>query len=152
MPAITFAVDDRALFAKLDRALPAVEDAIEAALKPLAKSMAAEAQALALAHIRTEGKNPGQYVASIHGGAFRKSGRVGGYVRSGSPLAHLLEEGTAERFRKVLPTVADVAGRAGYTGAMPPFPALAPAFAGAESAVRAAIESAARTVNPEGAP
>lgn len=148
MPQIAFALDDRALVARLDGALPAVEAAIEAALRPLAASMADRARNLAIAHIRFEGKKPGQYLASIHGGVFRKPGRVGGYVRSGDPVAHLLEDGTEERFRRTLPTVADVAGRAlsGSTGIMPPYPAIDPAFAAAAGDIRAALAAAARSV------
>ena len=144
MPQITFAIDDRAIFAKLDGALPTVQDAIEAALKPVAASMTDLARNLALAHIRYEGKKPGQYFASIRGGTFRKNGRVGGYVRSGNPLAHLLEEGTAERFRRTFKTVGEVV--TGATGAMPPYPAIEPAFEAKEGAVRAALEAAAKTV------
>lgn len=108
MPAITFEVSTRGAEAKLDRILPDVEIAIQAALKPIASEMQHKAQGNALAHILWEGKKPGQFVASIRGGTFRKNGKVGAYVRSGNPLAHLLEEGYTYKAQDILPRVQDV--------------------------------------------
>ena len=158
MPAIRFEFDDRALMAKLDGALPAAADAIEKALKPVARAMATAAQSSALAHIRYEGTKPGQYLASIYGGTFKSPGVVGGYVRSGNPLAHLLEFGAHPPPHEILPSAADVlafldgfyqvfAKSVHSPGAtIPAYPALRPAFEGAEGDIRSAIEQAAHTL------
>ena len=116
------------------------------ALGPLAAELAQDARAAASAHIRYLGKNPGQYLASIYGGTFDKGARVGGFVRSGDPLAHLLEYGTKDRYKKSLRNAREVLGqlRAGFTGAMPAYPAIEPVLAANESRIRDAVEDAAR--------
>jgi len=146
MPAIEFRVDDARLAARLDKITPDVREALKAALAPLAGELAGDARAAATAHIRYLGKKPGQYLASIYGGAYDKGDRVGGFVRSGDPLAHLLEYGTKERYKKALRTAREVLGQlnAGYTGAMPAFPAIEPVLAANEGRIRSAVEDAAR--------
>ncbi len=146
MPAIEFRVDDARLAARLDKITPDVRDALKAALAPLAGELAAEARGLAAAHIRYLGKKPGQYLASIYGGAFDKGSRVCGFVRSGDPLAHLLEYGTKDRYKKSLRTAREVLGQldAGFTGAMPAYPAIEPVLAANEGRIRDAVEDAAR--------
>jgi hypothetical protein len=146
MPAIEFRVDDARLAARLDKITPDVRAALKAALGPLAGELAQDARAAAAAHIRYLGKKPGQYLASIYGGTFDKESQVGGFVRSGDPLAHLLEYGTKDRYKKTLRTARDVLGQlnAGFTGAMPAFPAIEPVLAANEGRIRAAVEDAAR--------
>jgi hypothetical protein len=146
MPAIEFRVDDARLAARLDKITPDVRAALKAALGPLAGELAQDARAAAAAHIRYLGKKPGQYLASIYGGTFDKESQVGGFVRSGDPLAHLLEYGTKDRYKKTLRTARDVLGQlnAGFTGAMPAFPAIEPVLAANEGRIRVAVEDAAR--------
>jgi hypothetical protein len=146
MPAIEFRVDDARLAARLDKITPDVRAALKAALGPLAGELAQDARAAASAHIRYLGKNPGQYLASIYGGTFDKESQVGGFVRSGDPLAHLLEYGTKDRYKKTLRTAREVLGqlRAGFTGAMPAYPAIEPVLAANEGRIRDAVEDAAR--------
>lgn len=148
--------DDR-IVAQIDRMGPDVKAALEDALRPLAASMAADAQARARAHIRFNGKKPGQYLASIVGGVSVKDARVLGYVRSGDPLAHIMEGGAQTPAHDILPSAADVLAFDGDAGAVfarvvhhpgaiiPPYPAIAPAFAARADEVRATIEKAVRT-------
>lgn len=135
MPAVSFTVDATAISAHLASIDADVEAALIEALKPLASSLAGEARSAAEAHIRFLGKKPGQYLASIYGGTFAKQGQlgriVGMFVRSGNPLAHLLEHGTTDRYRKTFRSAREVLDelRTGYTGAMPPYPAIEPLLA-----------------------
>ena len=156
MPQITVEIDDRALVAHFDRILPGVEAALETALKPVASAMAASARAAAAAHIRYLGKKPGLYLASIYGGTFRRPGMVGGFVRSASPLAHLLEEGFDYPAQEISAAAGSVLAfsfgsvdtmfarhvrrEAMRVGA---YPALGPAFDGLRGDVEAALRSAA---------
>lgn len=59
---------------------------------------------------------------------FDKPNRVGGFIRSSNALAHLLEYGTTDRYRKTLRSASDVLTdmRSGYTGAMPAYPVFGP--------------------------
>jgi hypothetical protein len=153
---IEFTIDDARLTARLDKIAPDVRAALKAALAPAAESLAGEARALAAAHIRYLGKKPGQYLASIYGGLFDKGDRIGGFVRSGDPLAHLLEDGASLPARDIFPSAARVLafdGDAGqvfarvvhFPGAtVPPYPAIAPAFESAEGALRDLIERTVR--------
>jgi hypothetical protein len=155
---IKFEIDDRVLTARLGSLSKRVHDALLAVMKPAADSVAGEARNLAAEHIRFVGKKPGQYLASIYGGSFDKGERVGGFVRSGNPLAHLLESGATLPEHDILPDVASVLhfeGSAGevfarvthFPGApLPPYPAIEPAFEGAEARLRALIESTVRDV------
>ncbi len=139
MPEIQLIVDDSRLIARLDRITPDVHAALAKALGPLAQEIAADVRALAR-------RKTGQFLASIYGGVFDKGERIGGYVRSGDPVAHLLEEGTGERFRATMRSAREVLGAlgTGSTGAMPPFPAFGQAFEGAEGRIRDAIEGAVK--------
>lgn len=152
MPEISFSVDDTRLTARLDRIAPEVRDALARALKPAAEAVAEEARALAAAHIRYLGRKPGQYLASIYGGLFDKGDRIGGFVRSSDPLAHLLEGGASLPAHDILPSAAEVLAFAGDAGTvfakvvhfpgatMPPYPAIEPAFSAAEGELRGLIE------------
>jgi hypothetical protein len=97
--------------------------------------------ARALAHIHTSGKKPGLYLASIYGGVADKAHRVSGYVRSSSPLAHLLEYGVADTgAHDILPKAAQALRFMGDAGAVfarlihhpgatiPAYPAFGPAL------------------------
>ena len=155
MPEITFRVEASRLTATLDELPAAVRAAIERALGPVANEVAADARSLAEAHIRYFGQKPGQYLASIYGGTFTRGDRVGGYVRSGSPLAHLLEFGATIPPHDILPSAADVLAfddvgavfaRHVHSpgGVIPPYPAIEPAFTSHAAEIRDAIEGAAK--------
>ncbi|RBP03810.1 hypothetical protein DFR50_14258 [Roseiarcus fermentans] len=156
MPSIRFSFEHANFDARIDAVLPDTEDALERALGPVASDMADAARNAALAHIRFEGTKPGQYLASIYGGTFRGPGVVGGFVRSGSPLAHLLELGASTPAHDILPKAAAALAFDGSAGqvfasivhhpgaTIPAYPALSPAFDAARGAIAAAIESAAK--------
>jgi hypothetical protein len=91
----TLVVDEKRLTQVLDGMAPAVRERLIETLEPIAAEIQADAKARAEEHIRYLGsKNPGSYVESIqHGVAAKRERKVTGYVRSGHPLAHLLEDG-----------------------------------------------------------
>jgi hypothetical protein len=160
MPAVSFTVDTARIDAHLDRIGPDLEQALLQALKPLSSSMADEARSAAASHIRFLGKKPGQYLASIYGDAFAKEGElgrvVGGFVRSGSPLAHLLEHGAHTPPHEILPSAADVLAFDGSAGevfaravnhpgaTIPAYPAIEPVLAARQSEVESVITEAVR--------
>lgn len=157
MPQIKFSIDHSQFDAKLGRILPETEEAIETALKPVAQKIAHDAQGAALAHIRFFGDKPGRYLASIYGGTFRKPGAVGGFVRSKSPLAHLLELGFTYKEQDIFPKNEDVMAfyweNVGQvvlkhvhrqSMRIPDYPALGPAFAAAQDGIHSAIAGAAK--------
>ena len=142
------------LVARIDKLLPSVREALVEALGPLARAMASDAQDRAAAHIRYLGKKPGQYLASIYGGTFDKDSIVGGFVRSGNPLAHLLEWGASVGPHEILPRIADALAFEGSAGTafaarvqnpgaeIPPYPAIGPAFEAAKDDIEAAVRKA----------
>ncbi len=160
MPELEIKVDDRRALARVDALLPGIRAALVEALGPVAQAMATDARQIALDHIRYEGTKPGQYLASIYGGTFDKSSIVGGFVRSGNPLAHLLEYGATVPPHEIMPKAGNVLAFEGDAGAVfarhvsspgatiPAYPAITPAFAAArdalEAAMRGVIEGADR--------
>jgi hypothetical protein len=144
--AFEFLIDAKSLVARLERMPDKVREALKRDLKPAAEEGAAQVRAAAAAHIRFLGKKPGQYLASTYGGVFDKENRVGGFIRSGNALAHLLEYGTQERYRKSLRSVDDVLNhvRSGYTGAMPAFPVFGPVLEAKSEEWRDLIETSVR--------
>lgn len=162
MPTVTFTVDASRIDAHLAKIGPDVEEALLKALRPLAKSMAEEARSAAAQHIRFLGKKPGQYLASIYGDTFAREGQlgrvVGGFVRSGSPLAHLLEHGATTPAHEILPSSASVLAFQGDAGQVfaravhdpgaqiPAYPAIDPVLASrrsdVEDTIRRAVEEA----------
>jgi hypothetical protein len=68
---------------------------LEVRLEPIAKEIGADAKSRAAAHIRFLGLvKPGSYVNSIYGALARqRKNRALAFVRSGHPLAHLMEYG-----------------------------------------------------------
>ncbi len=151
MPQITFATSDRKAMARLDALLPDVRTALADALGPLAQEMTDDARNRALAHIRYEGKKPGAYLASIMGGTFEKGTVVGGYVRSGNPLAHLLEYGAtlpeheiyAKKGGLLVSSAGEIFGRhVHFPGApLPAYPAITPSLDEARSRVETILEA-----------
>ncbi len=161
MPEIDIKIDEGSAIAKLDGASEQVHESLLRALGPLAASLAAEAMGLAAAHIRFQGKKPGQYLASIYGGTSDKNGMVLGFVRSASPVAHLLEKGTPSRVDSgskaggpIFPAAGDVLAFEGDAGTvfaryvaphsdpMDPYPAIAPAFDNNVGLIQSTIETA----------
>ena len=152
MPQIKLEIDEKNAIATYEGAPKRVKDALLKALKPLADNMASDAMDRALAHIRFQGKKPGQYLASIYGGVSDNNGRVIGYVRSGNPLAHLLELGATTPAHDIMPKAADVLAFDGDAGTVfakivhspgaviPPYPAIKPAFDNALSTIETTIE------------
>ena len=153
MPDLEFKVDDRKALARIEALLPNIRAALVDALGPIAQAMASDARQIALDHIRYEGTKPGAYLASIYGGTFDKDSIVGGFVRSGSPLAHLLEYGATTPPHEIMPSAADALAFEGPAGTVfakhvsspgatiPAYPAITPAFADMRDAVEAAIRS-----------
>lgn len=149
-------IDASHAMAKLDGIGPNVHDALVKALAPLAQEVAAAARDFAVAHIRFEGKKPGAYLASIYGGVADKPGLVAGFVRSGHPLAHLLEEGANIPPHEIYPSAADVLAFEGSAGDMfaahvnspgavvPAYPAIAPAFDAARGEIESTLEGTIR--------
>jgi hypothetical protein len=160
--AASFEVDASGAFAKLDRIGPSVRQALLDELTPLAADMASDARARALAHFHSIGVKPGAYLASIAGGVSDKDSKVVGYVRSASPLAHLLElgftirdwiivPGTGEGTKSYLGAIMAFAGAEGMRFALTvhrpetkvqAYPAIQPAF----DAMRGEVEAALRRV------
>ena len=152
MPAQMIIEDNGKIAAQLERLGPDLRQALEEKLKPLASRIASDARSSAEAHIRFLGAKPGTYLASIKGGVASKESRVVGYVRSGHPLAHLLEYGAKTPPHEIKASVAKMlhfTGSAGevfarivnHPGAdIPAYPAITPAFAAAAEEARATIE------------
>ena len=92
MPSFTVTVTDNATD-RLGNIGPTAKQALERVLRPLTQELHSDVLSRAEAHIHTVGKKPGAYLASIQIGQYDKGKRMGGFVRSGSPLAHLLESG-----------------------------------------------------------
>lgn len=154
MPQIDLQIDESRLVARLDKIGPDVRQALVQALGPLAGQIAADARGLAAAHIRFQGKKPGAYLASIYGGVTDKSYVVAGFVRSGNPLAHLLEGGASIPPHEILPSAADVLAFEGDAGMVfakvvhspgaivPPYPAIEPAFVNARDEIERTVSDA----------
>ena len=162
----TVKYDDRRLFEVLYKVGPNAEKLLEQRLAPLAQQMESDARSRASAHIRFLGsKKPGTYVPSIKGGlAHKKPTRVTGYVRSGHPLAHLMElgfkisdlmivPGTGKGTTSSLGALMAFAGDAGdviraavhrHQTVVPAYPAIFPAFEAKRNEIMATIESVAR--------
>jgi len=151
-------ISDTRTAAQLEKIGPDVRAALESALASLATRIGADARARAAAHIHYQGrKNPGSYLASIKDGVASRDKRVVGWVRSGHPLAHLLEFGANPPPHEILPSAGDVlaffwqaAGdvylkKVNHPGAdIPAYPAITPAFAAARGDIRHALEEAAK--------
>ena len=127
---------------------------LKSSLKAEALAIASDARARAAAHIHLYGKKPGAYLGSIYGGATADAKKVMGWVRSGSPLAHLMEGGANRPAHEEYPKAGDVL--AFYPDAaavfarhvsipanrMSPFPAIVPAFEAAKGDIDGAMRDA----------
>jgi hypothetical protein len=140
---------------RITRMTPDIREALTRSLGQIAANVAADARARAQSHIHVLGLKPGAYVDSIKGGVAVKENRVTGYVRSGSPLAHLLEFGANVPPHEILPSIAQALAFDGGAGtvfaavvhspgaAIPPYPAIYPAFEAAKPHIEAALIQAA---------
>ena len=151
MPSLNVKVDDDRAMARIENVAPNARRALAESLRDLADAIAGDARGRASAHIRYLGaKAPGSYVASIQGGVSEKDRKIVGYVRSGHPLAHLMELGAGPH--DILPKAAQVLAFAGPAGVvfarhvhspgMRPFPAILPAFEAARDEIGAALQAA----------
>lgn len=149
-------ITDNMATAQLDNIGPDVSAALKQKLGPIATGMAADAKSRAEAHIRFLGVKPGAYVASIYGGVSSKEQRVVGWVRSASPLAHLLEYGAQTPAHTIEASVKEVmafagpagkvfAARVNHPGAViPAYPAIGPAFEARQGEIRTTLEQTVR--------
>ena len=153
----TLILNESRIVARLDAIGPSVRQKLIEVLTPLAEEVVADAKSRAQAHIRYLGLKPGEYLDSIKGGVSLKNDkRVTGYIRSGSPIAHLLEYGANVPAHEILPKIAKVLAFTGSAGTVfakavhspgatiPPYPALGPAFEARKSEIKAALIEAGR--------
>lgn len=155
---VSFDVDARRAFARFEAIGPNVRQLLLQELTPLAASIAGEARAITEAHIHSYGKDPGAYLATIYGGVSEKGDRIVAFVRSGSPLAHLLEnpQGVNLPARIIEAKIGDVMAFEGDAGMVfarevhfpgahvPPYPGIFPAFEAAVGEIEAALDRVAR--------
>lgn len=150
-------VNDTRVTVHLDEIGPRVRARLFDVVTALEEAMTADARARAAAHIRFQGTKPGQYLASIVGGVSTKTqNRITGYVRSGHPLAHLLEYGAHTPAHEILPKVADVLAFMGDAGmvfakavhhpgaTIPAYPAINPAFEAMSGRIKDALTEAVK--------
>lgn len=157
MPSLNVRVEDDRAMARLENVAPNARKALAENLRDIADAIADDARARAQSHIRYFGaKAPGSYVASIEAGVAEKDRAIVGYVRSGHPLAHLMEYGASAH--DILPVAAKVLAFQGSAGTvfarhvhspgMRAYPAILPAFDAArddiEGELQAAVSQAAR--------
>jgi len=149
-------IDVSRVIGRFDKMLPDVHDALLKALKPLAEQGAKDARDLADEHIHFIGKKPGMYLASIYGGVADKGSAVIGYIRSASPLAHLLEYGASIPAHEIGPDTADALAFEGDAGmvfakvihspgaTVPAYPAIKPALTAIADQVEQVLRDAAK--------
>ena len=95
MPTFRQSIDASAAYAHLDAVGPKARQALKDALTPIAPAMQSDARDIALAHIHSIGDpdKAGRYLASIRAGVTDKGYAIMGWLRTPSPLGHLLELG-----------------------------------------------------------
>jgi hypothetical protein len=153
MPSLNVSVDDDRAMARLEKVGPDARAALTESLKDLAETIAGDARERAQTHIRYLGlKAPGSYVESIVGGVSEKDRRIVGFVRSGHPLAHLMELGV--QAHDIFPKAADVLAFEGPAGmvfarhvhdpGMHPYPAILPAFEAESDDIEGVLEAAVK--------
>ena len=154
MPSLNVRVDDDRAMARLENVAPKARESLASSLRDLADEIAADARSRAQSHIRFLGvKAPGSYVQSIQGGVSEKDKQIVGYVRSGHPLAHLMELGFQITDLMILAkpggVLADaetdtIFGRFVHRRAtkVQPYPAILPAFEAAHGDIETALQSA----------
>jgi hypothetical protein len=155
MPTITVTVTDTATD-RLGRIGPNARQALQAVLGPLTREVYEDVLGRAADHIHTVGTKPGAYLASIQMGPYDKDKRIGGYVRSGSPLAHLLESGAHPPPHEIRAKAAQALAFTGDAGTVfrravqhpgatiPPYPAFGPALDAHRTEIADALANAVR--------
>ncbi|MDR3495293.1 MAG: hypothetical protein P4L82_11895 [Ancalomicrobiaceae bacterium] len=155
-------IDETHLIERLAEIGPNVREKLARELGGIVDGMVADARQRAQAHIRFLGaKKPGSYVASITGGvAQKRKSRVTGFVRSGHPLAHLMELGFQITDMEIAASAASVMAFEGDAGmvfathvhrhatTVQPYPAILPAFEAKKGEIAATLQNVAR--QPEG--
>ncbi|MFZ1109852.1 MAG: hypothetical protein WAN43_16075 [Rhodomicrobium sp.] len=163
MPTFRSTIDAQAAYARLDAIGPKARQALKDALTPIAPAMQSDARDIALAHIHSIGDpaKAGRYLASIRGGLTDKGYKIVGWLRSGSPLGHLLElgftikdwvivPGTGERTKSHLGALMafDVGGVSKvvktvhrHATKVQAYPAIGPAFTKHRAEILAALDS-----------
>ena len=154
MPSLNLRVDDDRATARLENVAPTARASLVESMRDLADEIAGDARSRAQSHIRFLGlKAPGSYVESIHGGVSEKDKQIVGYVRSGHPLAHLMELGFQITDYMILakpggvladPDTGTVFGRFVHRHAtkVQPYAAILPAFEAARDDIESALQSA----------
>ena len=155
MPTITVRVEDHATD-RLGKIGPTAHDALERAIRGLTPELYADVVSRAAGHIHIVGTKPGAYLASIAMGYYDKGKRMGGFVRSGSPLAHLLEAGANPPPHEIAASAAGVLAFQGDAGTVfrravqhpgahiPPYPAFGPAIEAHRAEIEARLREAVR--------
>lgn len=155
MPVVKVQITDTAS-ERLGKISPSARAALLRVVRPMSEEMAADVRSRAVDHIHTLGTKPGLYLASIYSGVYDKAQRIGGFARSGSPLAHLLEGGANLPAHSIEAKAADAlmfTGSAGdvwrkavqHPGArIPPYPAFGPAIDAKRDEIAARLTAAVR--------
>jgi hypothetical protein len=155
MPRLTITVTETATD-RLGNIGPSARQALQNVLKPLTREMYEDVLERASSHIHTVGTKPGAYLASIQRGLYDKDKRLGGFVRSGSPLAHLLESGAHPPPHEIQASAAQALAFTGDAGtvfrravqnpgaAIPPYPAFGPAMEAHRAEITEALANAVR--------
>ena len=162
MPSLNVKVDADRAMARLENVAPKARAALASSMRDLADEIAGDARARAQSHIRFLGKKAaGSYVQSIHGGVSEKDKQIVGYVRSGHPLAHLMDLGFQITDWLIVPgTGKYMPGRPGaimadaeadtiygkfvhrHATKVQPYAAILPAFEAARSEIETALQAA----------
>jgi hypothetical protein len=155
MPTIRVTVTDNATD-RLGHIGPDARQALLSVLRPLTQEMYADVLERAGDHIHTVGTKPGAYLASIYMGQYDKGDRIGGFVRSGHPLAHLLESGAHPPPHEIDAKTAMALAFPGDAGTIfrrsvqhpgatiPPYPAFGPAMEAHRTEITDALADAVR--------
>jgi hypothetical protein len=163
MPTFKQTIDAEAAYARLDGIGPKARQALKDALTPIAPAMEADARKIALDHIHSIGDpaKAGRYLASIRAGVSDKGYSIVGWLRTPSPLGHLLELGFTISDWVIVPGTGKYP-RSGLDGVMAfevggvskvvksvhrhatkvsPYPAIGPAFTAHRAEILAALDS-----------
>jgi len=155
LPTFTITVTDNATD-RLGNIGPSARQALLNVLRPLAQEMGNDVRGRAADHIHTVGTKPGAYLASIQQGVYDKDRRIGGFVRSGSPLAHLLESGAHPPPHQIQAKAAQALAFTGDAGmvfrravqhpgaTIPPYPAFGPALEAHRTEIADALTNAVK--------
>ena len=154
MPSLNVRVDADRAMARIENVAPKAREKLAESVRDLADEIAADARSRAQSHIRFLGlKAPGSYVQSIRGGASEKDKQIVGFVRSGHPLAHLMELGFQITDLMITAKPGGVLANASldevfgikvhrHATAVKPYLAILPAFEAARADIETALQAA----------